>query len=38
MIFGCAQRTATPANNKPFHEYEHEPEIVAQGRQQERQN
>ncbi len=38
MIFGRVQRTATPANTKPFHEYEHEPEIVAQGRQQERQN
>ena len=38
MIFGRVQRTATPANTKPFHEYEHEPETVAQRRQQERQN
>jgi hypothetical protein len=40
MIFGAAQRTATPANSTPFHEYEHEPEpeTVAQRSQQERQN
>jgi len=38
MIFRRVQRTATPANTKPFHEYEHEPETVAQRRQQERQN